>query len=472
MNLFLPETIVVALVAIFSCLTLGSPKKVYEKLNGVALFGAAAVLGATLACLNLTGNLFSSSYRVDLLSQGFKFMFALSFGFVVLFSKEAPSIHPSRRAEYYLFLSTALLGMMMLASAVELLTLFVAMELSSYSLYLLASLKQENKNPESSVKYLLFGAATSGIFLWGVSLVVGLAGTTSLLEIAARLNVLSHQPAFILGLVFASFAFLFKLSGAPMHFWAPDVYECASTQVTTFIATASKAAAVALFVRFFILAGMPGAVVVILGVLAFTSMTLGNCVALVQKDTKRLLAYSSIAQAGYILTGLLSATPEGYSSSFFYALAYVLMNTGAFLVVLWVGKAAATDNPLISDFDGLADRSGLLALLLLLSLLSLAGIPPLMGFTGKWILFSAAMDKGHWFLVLWGVLNSVVSLFYYLTIVKHAYLEKPKISSPIILPMPIKLACLALICAIISLGLFPNPFITLAQHAISSAMPL
>jgi NADH-quinone oxidoreductase subunit N len=193
-------------------------------------------------------------------------------------------------------------------------------------------------------------------------------------------------------------------------------------------------------------------------------------VALLQTDVKRLLAYSSIAQAGYILVGLLAGSFEGYSSAFFYAFAYILMNAGAFLVTLMVAKSIGHDNPQISHFDGLAERAPFLSLLLLLSLLSLAGIPPLVGFTGKWILFSAAMDKGHWFLVLWGVLNSVVSLFYYLTLVKHAYLEKPKIGTPMAVPLYIKTLGLALFCAIILLGVFPNLFITFAQEAVASTI--
>ena len=217
------------------------------------------------------------------------------------------------------------------------------------------------------------------------------------------------------------------------------------------------------------LMGLTHALIITLGVIAFISMTLGNCVALVQQDVKRLLAYSSIAQAGYILVGLLSGSFDGYASSSFYALAYVLMNTGAFMVTLLVAKAANHDNPQIAHFDGLAERSPFLALILLLSLLSLAGIPPLVGFIGKWILFSSAMDKGHWFLVLWGVLNSVVSLFYYLTLVKHAYLEKPKTNGPLLVSMPMKALGLFLICAIVFLGIFPNFFITFAQEAIHQA---
>jgi NADH-quinone oxidoreductase subunit N len=282
---------------------------------------------------------------------------------------------------------------------------------------------------------------------------------------------LAAQPAFTVGLLFSIFAFLFKLSGFPAHFWAPDVYESASTPVTSFIATASKAAAVAVLIRILSLTGLPGRMTMILGAAAFVSMTLGHCAALLQKDVKRLLAYSSIAQAGYLVVGLIAGSFEGYSSALFYAVAYVLMNTGAFFVVVSVARAENDDNPQIRHFDGLAERSPFLALILLLSLLSLAGIPPLVGFTGKWILFSAAVDRGHWFLVLWGVLNSVVSLFYYLTLVKHAYLEKPKVGGPMTLPLHWRVLGFVLLAAILLFGIFPNCLITFCQAAIAGAIP-
>ncbi len=469
MILFLPETLILVLSIILFCFTLAKKETVAKALYPFMIFTGVALLVGSGYTLYASGNLFYGTYRIDLLSQGFKFILSLALFFTILFSKETLSIHEKRKVEYFFFLLTATLGMMMITSAADILTLYISLELSAYSLYLLTALRQDRRTAEASVKYLIFGAATSGVFLWGFSLIAGLSGTLSLFEIAKSAPTLMAQPAFSLGLILASFAFLFKLSSFPTHFWAPDVYESAATPVTNFIATASKAAAVAILIRVFLLMGVSSALVTILSIIAFISMTLGNCVALVQKDLKRLLAYSSIAQAGYILVALLAGSFEGYSSSFFYAMAYVLMNTGAFLVVILVAKSMNHDNPQIEHFDGLAERSPFLALILLLSLLSLAGIPPLVGFTGKWILFSAAMEKGHWFLVLWGVLNSVVSLFYYLTVVKHAYLEKPKTKEPILIPVPLRILGIALFCALLFLGVFPNFFITFAQQAVTAA---
>jgi len=466
--LFLPETILSALIFLYLCLALAKKELSPKTLTRLAGLGAFVVLVSVVYSMNFSGQLFHGTYRSDLLSQCFKALIGLGLLLTVLLSGSPLAVPGSRALEYFVFLFSATLGMMMISSSVDLLTLFVSMELSSYSLYLLTALRLDRRNAESSVKYLILGAAGSGVFLWGASLVIGLSGTASFAGLIQ--SPASAQPAFLLGLVFILFAFLFKLSAAPMHFWAPDVYESAATPVTNFIATASKAAAVAILVRFLMSSGVSAALAGLLGVFAFISMTLGNTAALLQKDVKRLLAYSSIAQAGYILVGLLAGTPEGYASSLFYAAAYLLMNTGVFLVVHLVAKALKHDNPQLAHFDGLAERSPKLALLLLLSLLSLAGIPPLAGFTGKWILFSAAMDQGHWFLVLWAVLNSVVSLFYYLTLAKHAYLEKPSTKEPIVLTGPMKSLGFGLLLSIIALGIFPDLFISLAQKAVSGAL--
>ncbi len=469
LSLFIPETLLTVFSVILLIIMLLKKETISKILYPFMILAGVSLIAGSFYSLHRSGSLFSATYRIDLFSQGFKLILSLAFLITLILSQGMISISKTKEAEYFFFVTTSTLGMMMLTSAADILTLYVSLELSSYSLYLLSALKQDRRNAEASVKYLIFGAATSGVFLWGFSLIAGLSGTTSLLEISRHAASLGTQPAFLLGLAFVSFAFLFKLSGFPAHFWAPDIYENAATPAVTFIATASKAAAVAILIRVLMTTGLTHSFVITLGVIAFISMTLGNCVALVQQDVKRLLAYSSIAQAGYILVGLLSGSADGYSSSFFYALAYILMNSGAFLVTVMVAKAINHDNPQLSHFDGLAERSPFLALLLLLSLLSLAGIPPLVGFTGKWILFSAAMNRGHWFLVLWGVLNSVVSLFYYLTLVKHAYLEKPKTNSPLFVPLPIKLLGLALFFAMVLLGIFPNAFISFAQQAISAA---
>jgi NADH-quinone oxidoreductase subunit N len=469
MKLFLPELMLCAGLFAHLCLTLAAKTPSLRVLARVAAVFAAAALGAAFYSLGLSGDLFMGTYRVDALAQCFKTLMGLGLLFTVFVSSGTSAIPVGRSAEYFVFLFSGALGMFLMPGSMNLLTLYVSMELSSYSLYLLTAMRQDRRNAESGVKYLLLGAAASGVFLWGASLVVGLAQSASLTEIARQAGALSAEPAFLLGIVFMFFAFLFKLSAFPVHFWAPDVYETAATPVTTFIATASKAAAVAVLTRILLSVGVWAGMASLLGIFAFLSMTLGNTVALVQKDAKRLLAYSSVAQAGYLLVGLLAGSPQGYSSALFYAIAYLLMNAGVFLVVSVIAQDTGRDNPQLADFNGLAERSPRLALLLLLSLLSLAGIPPLAGFTGKWILFSAAMDKGHWFLVLWGVLNSVVSLFYYLTLVKHAYLEKPAAGKTLRLSPGMEVLAMVILLVIVLLGVYPDPVLTLAQRAINAA---
>lgn len=467
---FLPE-ILLSFVALGLLLrTLGATPAGRLSLDRAMLAASAIVLGATFLTIDSSMPLFSGTYRVDVFSQFVKMALALAFLLTNFITAPSISIPDNKRLEHHLFATTALLGMMMMASAVNWLTLFVSIELSSYSLYLLVALRREARFAEANVKYLLLGAAASGILLWGIGLVCGLAGTT-MLPSPALATTLWIQPAFKLGLLFIALSLLFKLAAFPMHFWAPDAYEAASTPATQLLATASKAAAVAVLIRFFQAYGLPAPIVTLLGGLAFISMTLGNTVALVQKDFKRLMAYSSVSQAGYIVVGLMAGSFEGYSSALFYALSYALMNSAVFLAVVHVARETGDDNPIIAHFDGFAEKSPFLALVLLLGLLSLAGIPPLAGFTAKWVLFSAAMDKGHWFLVLWAVLNSVVSLFYYLTVVKHAYLGKAKDPSPIVLDWGAKFLGVFLFVALVGLGVFPAQVLTLARAAILTGFP-
>lgn len=466
---FLPE-IVLSVTGVILMGALLSPAKNLENFTKPFMALAGALLtAACLLSLYRSGFLFRDTYQIDLFSQSFKFLLSLGYLITLLFAEKWLGISENRRTEFYLFLSTALLGMMMITSSVHALTFYVALELSSYSLYLLAALRDGKKQAEAAVKYILMGAASSGVFLWGLSLMIGVAGTASLNSIAQNAAGLASEPAFGIGLLLVLVSFFFKLSGFPLHAWAPDVYESASTSVTSFIATASKAAAAAILIRFLAVGGVTVSLAAAIGAAAFASMTFGNCVALLQSDVKRLLAYSSIAQAGYLLVGLLAGSLEGYSSAMFYAFGYLVMNAGAFLAVVVVAEASGNDNPRFEDFNGFSERSPFAALILLLSLLSLAGIPPLVGFTGKWILFSAAMEKGHWFLVLWGVLNSVVSLFYYLTLVKHAYLEKPRNPAPLRLSPRFQVLGIFLFASLVFLGVFPNNLILLAREAISGA---
>ncbi len=463
----LPEIFLCAGIASLLLLTLAPRGELLARYIS-ALAGGAALAGCFLT-LDASALRCGGTYEISLFSQTFKGFVSLALFATAFFSGLGQAVSGRKMVEFHLFLCTAALGMVMLASSVELLTFFVALELSSYSLYLLVMMKDYRWNSEAGMKYLIFGATVSGIFLFGASLLVGLTRSTGFAGLAEGLHAVSNSPVAWLGFFFVTGAFFFKLSLVPFHFWAPDAYEAAPTPATAFIATASKAAAVAVLLRWFSAFGVAPVLVPVFGVLAFLSMTVGNTVALVQRDTKRLLAYSSIAQAGYIMVGLLSATPDAYAAVLFYAAAYVLMNLGAFLVVLKVGHAEGTDNPSFDHFNGLADRSPLLALVLLVSVLSLAGIPPLIGFTGKWFLFAAAMKAGHGWLVLAGVVNSVISLFYYLTLVKHAYLLKSD-KKPYKLGWRLTTACIAMVLALVLLGTFPQPLLETAVAAFAGTL--
>ena len=362
---------------------------------------------------------------------------------------------------YYALLATSTLGMLFLVSSKELITLYVALETTTISLYGLAAIrKKEDVSLEAGIKYLILGALSSGILLYGLSLIYLFTGTTQLDKIMAVDPMLLTTPLFIMGIIFTLLGVGFKLSMVPLHVWTPDVYQGAPTPITAFISVTSKAAGFILAIRLF-----PYALVKfgafwlpLLAILAFLTMTLGNLMAIPQKNMKRLLAYSSISQAGYILVGFVGDPVSGMGSVLFYLLVYTFTNIAAFAVVL--GFAHATGSEDLEDYSGLAQREPTMALTFLLALLSLAGIPPMAGFVGKFYLFYAAMQKGYLWLVIAGALNSTVSLYYYLLILKRMYIFDPKKDYPrLAIPFSLKLALIVSIVAILALGVFPGPVI-------------
>lgn len=457
MTLLAPESCI-ALLGTAAFLFIFLPEKLVQKIiYPVMLILTALTVAGSVYAAGAKGLLCFQTYELTAFSQAFKIVLAGSLLLITTISDHTPSLSEDNKPEYFLFLATATLGMMMLVSSAELITLFLSLELASVSQYILVPLRKGKVlNAEAGIKYLLFGAAASALTLYGLSFVFGIAHTTYLAGIASQTAVLLKEPVFYVGLFLTSAGFFFKLASFPFHFWAPDVYEAASTQVTAFIATASKAAAVAVLIKLLSVFSPNREVFSMMLIwLSLISMTLGNLAAIIQKDMKRMLAYSSIAQAGYILTGLLSQTTDGNIAVVFYTIAYLVMNFAAFLVTVRI--AGNDDNPGIKSFAGLAERSPILALTLMISLLSLAGIPPLAGFTGKWFLFSAAMAKGYWGLVLTGVINSVISLYYYLMVVKEAYLtEASKDAQPLLPSIKTKLLSYASVAVIILLGIFPS----------------
>jgi NADH-quinone oxidoreductase subunit N len=387
-----------------------------------------------------------------------------------MISRNLPAIEERLHAEFYLFLTTCTLGMMMLVSSVELLTIYVSLELSSYSLYILVPMRRgDDIDVEAGIKYLFIGAVSSGFMLFGLSYFFGATHSTYLVDIIPKMPQLLASPIGLVGVLLALAGFFFKLSVFPFHFWAPDVYQGGANQVVTFIATASKAAAVALVLRIAALgAGAGYDFAQALVILSIISMTLGNLVAIIQKDFKRMLAYSSIAHAGYVLIGVLAFNEAGYSSAVYYALAYLIMNFTVFMVL---NEVASDGRDLkIAELAGLYRRSPLLSMSLILGIFALAGVPPSIGFTGKLLLFTSAMNQGYFLLVMVGAVNGTISLYYYLRVVYAAYFVSGEGLPPIKLSWPTRVLNYGLCTCIIVFGVFPNYIVELARTAVKAIL--
>jgi NADH-quinone oxidoreductase subunit N len=373
--------------------------------------------------------------------------------------------------EYYALLLLATGGMMLMGSATDLMVVFLALEILSISLYVLAGFNRADpKSGESALKYFLLGAFASGFLLYGIALIYGATGTTHLAAIVDFLTgtgTTSGTYLFIgLGLLLVGFSF--KIALVPFHMWTPDVYEGAPTSVTAFMSVGAKAAGFAALGRLLLYA-FPTLLwdwVWALAALSVLTMTLGNLAAIAQTHIKRMLAYSSIAHAGYILMGIIAANEAGMAGVLFYLLAYAFMNVGAFAVVIAVGREGEP-NLELSDYAGLGSRQPLLAAAMAVFMFSLAGVPPLAGFFGKFYIFSAAVQAGFVGLAIIGVLNSVVSAFFYLRVIVYMYMREPAVEARPVLAPPLALAITLAALGTIVLGLLPAPLLTLAQQSIA-----
>ncbi|MDD5758497.1 MAG: NADH-quinone oxidoreductase subunit N [Desulfobulbaceae bacterium] len=468
--LFAPELILLlgSLLIFFFTLS-GDAKKARQT---AITIGIAASLICLLS-LQQNGSLFYKAYQVDLFSQLFKVLIALAMTVVLIFGGELKDISPRMKPEYYLFLILSGLGLMMLVSSVELITLFVALELSSFSLYLMVPMRDDRQGlrsqMEAGVKYILFAVMATGTMLFGMSYLFGMTGSTYLAEIAPQLKTLMSEPAAIVGIAMILSGFLFKLAVFPFHFWVPDVYQGAANETTSFIASVPKLGAVAILIRITMLAAPEGtAIVTMLMVFAVASMFYGNLAALVQKDIKRLLGFSGIAHAGFVLLGLLTFKQEGYATSIFYIVGYVLMNMACFLVLCTVSKNG--ENVQIADLNGLYKRSPLMAFTLATGMMALAGIPPFVGFVGKFMLMAGALQAGHLALVILAALNTAIAIYYYLSVLKVTYCDAPSDASALEIGFTTKAVSLALIAAIITIGVNPSPVLEIANRAVAAIL--
>lgn len=432
-----------------------------------ALTLAAAGIAVALAAVHQSALLFVDTYRVDLFAQVFKVLLAIGLFMVICLCDRLEGVAERWHAEFYLLLFICTLAMMLLVSAVHLVTIYVALELSSYSLYVLTVLRREQQlGLEAGLKYFLVGVVASVVMLFGMALLYAAAGTAYVADLAQVLPALGARPLVVLALLMSLGGFFFKLALFPFHFWAPDVYQGSAHQLGAYIAGVSKIAAIAVLLRLTIAGGRESQLLVDLLVgLAVVSMTIGNLAALSQRDFKRLMAFSSVAQAGYILIGVLSLSPEGVSASIFYALALLVLKITCFLVIVQV--ACEGRNVTIEELAGLHRRSPLLAMVLMMALFGLAGIPPTIGFSAKLLVFSAAISQGYLALVIIAMFNVVISLYYYLSVVKAAYLLEPQgPPRPAIELAPVaRFLALALLAVMVVGGFWPGYLIECARAA-------
>ena len=370
---------------------------------------------------------------------------------------------------YYALILLATAGMMTMAAATDLVTVFLALEVLSLSLYVLAGYNRHNpRSGEAALKYFLLGAFSSAFFLYGIALMYGATGTTNLAQIVAGKNLQSGSLLWYAGGALLLVGFSFKISVVPFHMWTPDVYQGSPTPVTAFMAVGAKAAGFAALMRvlLYALGGMKTTWAWAFAILALLTMTLGNLAALRQTSVKRMLAYSSIAHAGYMLVGLTAGTQRGVAAVLFYLLSYAFMNIGAFAVLVALERRGEQDVTL-DEVKGLSRRRPLLAAAMAVFMLSLAGIPPLVGFMGKLYVFSAAVDAGWVWLAVLAMLNSVISAYYYLRVVVNMYMHEAEEeeAAPAKAPWTVSLALWLTALGTIFMGVIPGPIIVLAQQS-------
>ncbi len=415
------------------------------------------------------GTQFNDMFKVDNFSLFFNIIFLVSTILVALISLSYLGRDDRKQGPYYLLILLATLGMMLMAAGNELIIVFLGLELMSLSLYVLAGYFRESPaSSEAGMKYLLLGAFASAFFLYGIALIYGGAGTTNVPAIAEAITAPNKSPLLLAGMFLLIVGFGFKVAIVPFHQWAPDVYEGAPTTVAAFISAGPKAAGFAAFLRIFMEA-LPNLQVEWSGViivLAMLTMTVGNVIAIAQTSIKRMLAYSSIAHAGYILIGLAAANNDGISSTMLYLLVYCVMNIGAFGAVI-LAKTEDGESLVISDYAGLGLRKPLLAMFMTIMLLSLAGFPPTAGFVGKFYIFKSAVQAGHIWLVIVGAVNTAISAFYYLRVVVTMYMREPEEELPFAsYPSTLVVGLVLAAIGVLLIGILPSLMLTPAQNSV------
>ena len=432
------------------------------------------VIGATLASLvpfrETRVEVANGLIAVDQFALFFKIVFLGAAALTVLMSVRYLEIEGASPGEYYFLILCATLGMMIMAGGIDLITIFIGLETMAVSFYILAGfIKPNQRSNEAAVKYFLLGAFSLGILLYGMSLMYGLSGTTNLRVMAMTFAGQESDPRLILAVMLVAAGVGFKIAAVPFHMWAPDVYEGAPTPITAFLSVGSTAASFAMLLRIF-LEGLPSMKPewrVLFEGLAIVTMTVGNLAALTQSNLKRMLAYSSIAHAGYVLIGVVAGTPRGVAAMLIYVLVYAFMQLGAFTVIVLMRRQDIVGDEL-KDFSGLHVRHPFAAFAMLMFMLSLGGIPPTAGFMGKFWLFGAAIDAGYVWLAVIGVLNSAISLYYYIRIVVFMYVKKETAGSEPTMSPALGIALAVAVIATIALGVYPRLLFELAELSAST----
>jgi NADH-quinone oxidoreductase subunit N len=498
LQLLVPELILTLAACVVLVMEVVLPRQKSKWTGYFALVGCAlATLSLVLLWLTNRANLpidaFYGMVRIDGFALVFKLIFLVAAALTIAVSLRYLDVEGEQRGEYYALVLFATVGMMFLACGYDLIALFISLELMALTFYVLVGFtKRERRSNEAGMKYFLLGAFSSGVLLYGMSILFGIAGSTNLGDISrsvtsimntapmegALVGGLPLRPLLLLGMIALAAGLFFKIAAVPFHMWAPDAYEGAPTSVTAFLSTGSKAASFALFARIFLeaLGGMRADWAPLVGLVAAVTIMVGNWAAVTQTNAKRLLAYSSISNAGYLLLGVIAANRYGYIGLVVYLLVYTLMNIGAFGVIISLRRRGIVGDK-VDDFTGLAEKAPGMALMMAIFMLSLGGLPLTGGFIGKWFLFGGllqrydAPDGKSWYLwlAIWAILNTVVSFFYYVRFIRVMYLgEGTADARPLSLSPALRTALVVSVIGVVVIGIYPQPFINLAQTLVAS----
>ena len=445
-----------------------------EGLGWLSLVGIAVTFVLTLLMRGQHDLTFSGALALDDYTVYFMLAILLTAAIIILLSLDYVPETDMVGAEYYSLILFATLGMLLMAAAGDLIIIFLGLETMSLAIYVLAGFaRRDPKSGEAAMKYFILGAFSTGFLLYGIALLYGATGSIKLDAISRALASPMSSPLLLMGIGMLLVGFGFKVAAVPFHMWTPDAYEGAPTSITAFMAVGVKIAAFAAFLRVFTghLGGVRADWNWVLWTLAAVSMTAGNLIALVQTNIKRMLAYSAIAHAGYILVGMAAGNAPSGAAVMYYLLAYALTNLGAFGVVIALGRKGAPHD-LIEDYRGLSTRHPMLAAAMALFLFSLVGVPPLAGFVGKFYIFSAALNAGYVWLVVIATINTVIAAYYYISVIVAMYmLEGAPAEDFTLNRRPALVAAIAIALAgTVLVGAFPQPYMSAAQTAFSSAL--